>query len=202
MNWRLSGRLVDCCSCNLPCPCAFGLGDPHRGWCSGALTSHIEEGFSGETSLSGKTVIWAVDLPGAFADGNGTVRLYIDDTATPEQQRELETIFMGKRGGPWEVVADAVVSKWLRTRMLPISIQFGSQIDIRAGDVGRVSLAPLASATGDAVKIINPPGFAPFGIGEIHAAYCDGTGWRDSGMRHWEGASHGWGSVSRFDWSA
>jgi hypothetical protein len=202
MNWNLSGRLIDCCSCNLACPCAFGLAEPDRGWCSGSLTSDIQEGNSGGLSLTGTRVIWAVDLPGDFASGNGTARLYIDDSATAEQQGELEAIFMGKRGGPWELVADAIVSKWLPTRAIPIAIHFDKEIEINARDVGRVRLAPLVSAAGEPVKIINPGGFAPFGIGEIHCAYSSGTGWWDSGMRRWEATSHGWGSVSRFSWSA
>src|SRR5437667_8502278 len=145
MNWNISGRLVDCCSCNLACPCAFGPGEPDRGWCSGSLTSDIQEGSSEGVSLTGKRVIWAVDLPKDFASGNGTARLYIDDSATSEQQRELEAIFMGKRGGPWELVAAGIVSNWLPTRLLPITIRIDKQIEIRAGDVGRVQLVPLVS---------------------------------------------------------
>jgi len=166
------------------------------------LTSDIEEGHSGGVSLSGKRVIWAVDLPKDFASGDGTARLYIGDSATSEQRRELEAIFMGKRGGPWELVAAGIVSNWLPTRVLPIAIRIDKQIEIEAGDVGRVRLAPLIAAAGDPVKIVNPPGFAPFGIGEIQVAYSSGSGWWDSEMRRWEGTPHGWGSVSRFSWSA
>jgi len=202
MSWKLSGLFIDCCSCNLACPCAFGGGEPDRGWCSGSLTSYIQEGSSDGVPLSGRLVIWAVDLPKDFAGGNGTARLYIDDTATSEQQRELEAIFKGQRGGPWELVAAAIVSNWLPTRIVPITIRTDSGVEVKAGDVGRVLLAPLVTERGDPVKIINPPGFAPFGIAEIQAAYNGGTGWWDSEMRHWDGASHGWGSVSRFSWGA
>src|ERR1041385_7432760 len=154
MNWRIAGRLVDCCSCNLPCPCAFGEGEPHRGWCSGALTSDIEEGSSGGIPLSGRRVIWAIDLPKDFASGNGKARLYIDDGASPEQQRELESIFMGRLGGPWELIATAIVSNWLPTRVIPIVIGFDERIQVMAGEVGRVYLAPLVSAVGEPVEII------------------------------------------------
>jgi len=201
-NWSLSGRLVDCCSCNLPCACAFGSTGAHRGWCSGSLTSDIQEGSSGRFSLSGRRVIWAIDLPNDFAGGNGTARLYIDDSATVEQQRELEAIFMGKRGGPWELIAGGIVSTWLPTRVIPITIQIDKEIEIDARGVGRVRLAPLVSAGGEHVKIMNPPGFAPFGIGEIQAGYSRGTGWWDSDMRRWDATPQGWGSVSRFFWSA
>jgi hypothetical protein len=201
MSWNLAGRLVDCCSCNLACPCAFGPGEPNRGWCSGSLTSDIQDGSSDGISLSGRRVVWAIDLPKDFASGNGTARLYIDDGATPEQQRELETIFTGKNGGPWEIVAEGVVSTWLATRVLPIKISIGDEIEVLAGDVGRVRLAPLVAPNGQRVKIINPPGFAPFQIGEIEAAFSAGSGWWDSEMRRWDGTPQGWGSVSRFFWS-
>ena len=100
------------------------------------------------------------------------------------------------------MVAAAIVSNWLPTRIVPITIRTDSGVEIKAGNVGRVLLAPLVTERGDPVKIINPPGFAPFGIAEIQAAYNGGTGWWDSEMRHWDGASHGWGSVSRFSWGA
>jgi hypothetical protein len=85
--------------------------------------------------------------------------------------------------------------------VLHIKVSLGDQIEVLAGDVGRVRLAPLVAPSGERVKILNPPGFAPFEIGEIEAAYSAGTGWWDSEMRRWEGAPHGWGSVSRFSWS-
>jgi hypothetical protein len=95
-----------------------------------------------------------------------------------------------------------MVSTWLPTRVIPITIQIDKEIEIDARDVGRVRLAPLVSAGGEHVKIMNPPGFAPFGIGEIQAGYSRGTGWWDSDMRRWDATPQGWGSVSRFFWSA
>src|SRR5215813_7936073 len=92
-------------------------------------------GSSDGVPLSGRLVIWAVDLPKDFATGNGTARLYIDDTATSEQQRELEAIFKGQRGGPWELVAAAIVSNWLPTRIVPITIRTDSGVEVKAGEV-------------------------------------------------------------------
>lgn len=197
MSWSLSGLLIDCCSCNMACPCAFGAGDPHRGWCSGSLTSDIHEGSSEGVSLSGTRVIWAVDRPKDFASGNGTARLYIGDSATPQQQGELESIFQGKKGGPWRVIVEGVVSKWLPTRVIPIKIRAGNGIEISAGDVGCIQLASMMTLAGDEVKVLNPPGFVPFNINEIQLAYNGGSDWCDPEMRHWKGAPQGWGSVAR-----
>lgn len=99
------------------------------------------------------------------------------------------------------MVAAGIVSKWLATRVIPIRVTIGDQVEILVADVARILLEPLVAPNGQRVKIINPPGFAPFQIGEIEAAYSAGTGWWDGEMRRWEGAPHGWGSICRFAWT-
>src|SRR5262245_66596545 len=73
------------------------------GMCSGALTFSIDKGQSDGVDLSGRSVVWLVDLPKDFASGNGTVCLIIADEADARQRQELEGIFSGKKGGPGAV---------------------------------------------------------------------------------------------------
>ena len=79
MAWQLSGELIEACSCKAACPCVLGPAEPDQGWCSGALTFAIDKGKSDGVDLSGRAVLWLIDLPKDFASGDGTVRV------TPDQ---------------------------------------------------------------------------------------------------------------------
>ncbi|MBI2856447.1 MAG: DUF1326 domain-containing protein, partial [Chloroflexi bacterium] len=117
MAWNLSGEMVESCSCNFLCPCWFAKPElmvMDQGWCDSAILFRIQRGSSDGVQLGGRTVVAAVDLPGpTMFEGNGTIRLYVDDAASAEQVRELEAIFGGAKGGPMKVMAG------LMTKVLP-----------------------------------------------------------------------------------
>lgn len=49
---------------------------------------------SNSIELAGRDVVLMLDWPGpTLLDGNGTTRVYIDDAADTNQQKELEDIF-------------------------------------------------------------------------------------------------------------
>jgi hypothetical protein len=100
MPWHLTGHLLETCSCKLLCPCIFGPADPDRGWCAVAICFDIRQGLADGIDLGGRRVVWVANLPGDFASGNGTARLYLDEGASADQRRALEEIFQGTRGGP------------------------------------------------------------------------------------------------------
>jgi hypothetical protein len=97
------------------CPCWFGVAElmvMDQGWCASALLFVISQGTSASIDLTGCKVVLAFDLPGpTLFDGNGVARLYIDESATAGQRRELEAIFQGTRGGPMEILA-GLMSRW------------------------------------------------------------------------------------------
>jgi hypothetical protein len=46
MAWNLKGQLVESCSCNMFCPCWFGVQDlmiMDQGWCAGVLGFRIRK---------------------------------------------------------------------------------------------------------------------------------------------------------------
>ena len=93
-----------------------------QGWCAGPLLFSIEQGESDGVELGGTTVVVVPFFPGpTLFDGNGTGRVYIESGATAEQQRELEAIFQGRKGGPMEVFG-GLVSKWLPTQLTKIEL--------------------------------------------------------------------------------
>ena len=197
MAWNMTGQMLEACSCKLVCPCLFGPADPDRGWCSAALTFDIQQGNSDGVSLGGRKVVWAVDLPGDFVSGNGTARLYVDDGAGPEQRRELEAIFTGKKGGPWEAIG-ASVTKWLPTKAAKIELKQGDSFLVSVAGAGEVRLQLIKGQDGSQAKIVNAPINAPFGINSEDLARSDGGSWADPDMRRWEAG--GSGGVAAFSW--
>ena len=109
MAWRLTGQLIETCSCNMLCPCWFTVQElmiMDQGWCASAIAFRTREGNSDGVALGGRTVVFAVDFPGpTMFDGNATARLYVDEEANADQRRELEAIYSGQKGGPMAGIA-------------------------------------------------------------------------------------------------
>jgi hypothetical protein len=89
MAWNLKAQLIETCSCEMLCPCWFGVQElmvMDQGWCDSALLFRVIEGNSEGVDLSGRTIVLTIDLPGpTMYDGNGTARLYIDEASSPDQ---------------------------------------------------------------------------------------------------------------------
>jgi len=104
-KWSLSGMFYDICSCNVPCPCWWGISKPTKnGTCEFFQAFHIKTGQHGKTNFSGLSVIMAGHFSGVVLEGNWHVGLYIDDKASEAQRQVLVSIFSGEVGGvPGEV---------------------------------------------------------------------------------------------------
>jgi hypothetical protein len=198
MAWKLSGQILETCSCNMVCPCVFGPAKPDQGWCSGALVFDIRQGSSDGVNLGGTKVSFAVDLPGDFVSGNGTGRLYIDEGAGPDQRRELESIFTGKKGGAFEML-NSLMAKWLPTEIVKTQIA-SDNTSVKVGSVGQLTLQPLKTDDGRQTILQKAPIFVGFGIESANLARGDGSRWSDPQLRGW--TSGGTGSVSAFTLSA
>ncbi len=159
MAWNLTAQLIESCSCNMLCPCWFGVKElmvMDQGYCAAPILFRIQQGSSDGVALSGCTVVLASDYPGpTLFDGNGTSRLYIDEAATAEQQRELEAIFQGRKGGPMEVLA-GLTSKWLSTQVTKIEVQEqGDTLTATVGSFGRVKSQLLKNEAGRPMTMQN-----------------------------------------------
>lgn len=200
MAWQMNTEMMELCSCKLLCPCFVGpAGEPDQGWCSGALVFNVEQGSVDGVDVGGCRVVMSADWPGNFFAGNGTARLYIDERASPDQRRELEAVFTGKKGGLFEGLMGAVVAKWLPARIVPIDISRGDTIDIKVGDVGRISLKPVADPQGQPVSVQGMPAQFAFQSPSMDLASSRGTQWSDPDMHPWEGDS---ATLHRVSWQS
>lgn len=198
MAWHMTGQLIDSCSCKLACPCILGAAQPDQGWCSGVILFDIQQGNSDGVSLDSLKVAFAIDLPGDFMSGNGTVRLYLDESANAAQRSELEALFQGKKGGPLEAIA-GLVTKWLPTQSARIHTHMGDSPSITIGNVGQITLARVKTQDGRQTRLENPPALAPFGVQYHELARGDGSYMADPDMRRW--VSGGEGGISPFNMS-
>jgi hypothetical protein len=67
MTWNLSGKMVESCSCNMLCPCWFGVKElmiMDKGYCASSILFSIQNGSSDGIDLKGNEVVMALDFPG------------------------------------------------------------------------------------------------------------------------------------------
>jgi hypothetical protein len=202
MAWNLKGQLVESCSCNMFCPCWFGVQElmiMDQGWCCGLLALRVREGSSDGVALDGREVVLSVDFPGpTMFDGNATGRLFIDDGADEDQQRELEAICHGKQGGPMENIAP-LVGTWLPTKTAGIDVEEnGDSITITADGAGAVRSQLLRDPEGTPFTLRGGGFVTGFGL-EVAELAPTSSEWADADMpKRFETKS---GARGDFDWS-
>ena len=200
MAWTMRGRYMESCSCKLWCPCWLGPAEADRGWCSAAIVMAIEEGTADGLDLSGLTVVFLGDWPKDFVSGNGTGRVFIDETASAEQQRVLEAICTGQLGGPWAVVT-GVITQWLPALTARIDVRWDDhRPSVTVAGIGELHLDPLRDESGRGVEVRGAAAMAAFELEVMELARGDGTRFAAPEMRAWE--SGGEGDVATFSWSA
>src|SRR5688572_23635222 len=111
-SWYARGLIFENCSCALVCPghMHFSQNCTHER-CKGYWAVRIDEGAFGEVLLAGTRAVVAFDTPQRMIDGGWLETIIIDERASDEQRRALETILMGRAGGPWEKLASFVATR-------------------------------------------------------------------------------------------
>ena len=153
MSYRLEGRLLEVCNCNVLCPCWIGE-DPDYGTCESSLAYGIESGEFDGLDVSGLTVASAVHIPGNVLAGNFRQCLYIDDRASEAQHEALVDVFTGKKGGPLAELAQLVGEL---VEVSPAPIIFEVKEGKGRYSVGRVieaDMEPYRGPTGEVTQLV------------------------------------------------
>lgn len=163
MAWNITAQMIESCSCNMLCPCWFGVKElmiMDQGWCASAFLFRVREGSSDGIIFGARTVVVTAHWPGpTLYDGNGTARVYLDEKTNADQRRELEAIFQGKKGGPMEIIG-SLVAKWLPTQTTRIEVrEEGGTLTATVGSFGHVKSQRLKDEAGRPVTMKNA-GFA------------------------------------------
>ena len=186
MAWKLNGQLIEACSCNMFCPCWFGVPElmiMDQGWCFGVITARIDEGEVDGVDLSGRTMVLSGHFPGpTMFDGGGTGRVFVDEGASDEQRERLEEVVQGKRGGPWEAIAPVLFANWLPTQSASIDLsEDGDRITIGVDGTGTVESTLVRDQEGQEFTLTGGGFVTGFGLQEAQLAPAPGE-WRDSEM--------------------
>ena len=85
-RWQIAGDYFENCNCNVVCPCLFSpnaplTSKPTVGACEVAFGFHVDRGDYGGVTLDGLNVALIARTPGAMAEGNWSVALYLDERA-------------------------------------------------------------------------------------------------------------------------
>ena len=67
MTWNLSGKMVENCTCNMLCPCWFGVKElmiMDKGYCGAPILFRIQDGSADGIDLKGRDIVMALDFPG------------------------------------------------------------------------------------------------------------------------------------------
>lgn len=161
-QWSLEADYIQACNCDYGCPCEFSA-PPTRGYCEGTGAWRILNGSFGDVSLDGLGVGFAAHWPKAIHEGGGTLALFIDERATPEQRNAILTICSGKAGGlPFEILAQTF-AKVLDPIFAPIRFEMnGRDSSVHIGSHLNVELEPIKNpVTGEpeSVGVVHGTGF-------------------------------------------
>ena len=67
MAWNMTAQMIETCSCNMLCPCWYGVKElmvMDQGWCASAIAFRVANGNSDGVDCSKLDVVLGVDFPG------------------------------------------------------------------------------------------------------------------------------------------
>ncbi|MCB1500998.1 MAG: DUF1326 domain-containing protein [Bauldia sp.] len=135
-HWELHGRELANCNCATGCPCQF-MALPTKGWCEAVAGFEFDSGHYGDVDLAGTRAVMLVKWPGPIHEGNGTMQIVIDESASPAQRDALYRIMTG------EDTDEMATMWWVFSMMSPTkletlykSIRFELDIESRKGRIG------------------------------------------------------------------
>jgi hypothetical protein len=148
MVYKIEGKLLEVCSCNILCPCWVGE-DPDGGTCDSALAWHVDKGEIEGIDVAGQTVALSVHIPGnVLTPASWKAAVFVSDTATDEQQAALLKVFTGQLGG---AIADfaALIGEVVSVERVPITFTVDEgKGRLAIGAVADAQLTPYTGATG------------------------------------------------------
>jgi hypothetical protein len=151
-TYVLDGTLLEACSCAAPCPCWIG-DDPDGGKCDAFNAYHIDSGQINGIDVSGLTLVNVAQIPGNVLAGNWRLVIYVDDKATPEQQKAILDAFGGKLGGPLANLA-GLIGEVVNIYPVPIEHRVeNGKGTLRVGQVLNSEMAPYVDANGKPTTI-------------------------------------------------
>ncbi|PRY22571.1 hypothetical protein CLV78_106111 [Aliiruegeria haliotis] len=123
--WEIHGQELANCNCDGGCPCQF-MSLPTQGNCQAAAAFRFDSGRHGDVDLGGTKAAMVLSWPGPIHEGDGTMQIIIDESASEAQRDALYRIMTGEDTNDmatmWWVFAAMSPNK-LKTLYRPIDLQ-------------------------------------------------------------------------------
>ena len=181
-DWKMKGQYLKNCNCLASCPCdTIGVPAPHK-FCEGVVGMNIQEGYFDNVDLSG--LKWAANVhwPGALHEGNGTIEVFVDESATEGQRNALLTILTGQAGGTLFEILSQIVTTVHGPHFVKIDWEFDKEKRrarlVIPGFVETTSEPLTVPPTGEEQRVIvrMPNGFEYREMEVAQTAVLKGTG--------------------------
>ena len=115
VEWEVKATEFGNCNCSYGCPCQFNA-NPTHGDCRYVVGYQIEQGHFGDVKLDGLRAVTMGTFPGPVHEGNGTMRVVIDERADPQQREALAKILTGQE------TEDMATMWWVYSAMSPTKL--------------------------------------------------------------------------------
>ena len=147
MTYRLEGRLLEVCTCDVLCPCWVGS-DPDGGTCDGTLSWHFDKGEIDGVDVSGLTIAILCHIPGNILKGNWRAVIFVDEKASPQQEEAILNAYTGKLGGPVAEFAQ-LIGEVVAVERVPITFEVEKgKGRLQIGSAVTADVEPFQGATG------------------------------------------------------
>ena len=93
--WEVHGHELANCNCATGCPCQF-MALPTYGHCEAVAAFEFDSGHYGDVDLGGTRAAFVLQWPGAIHEGNGTMQIIVDESATAKQRDAIYKIMTGE----------------------------------------------------------------------------------------------------------
>lgn len=143
VSWSLAAHVAECCGCEIPCPCNFGL--PTTARCDGNRLIEIYEGNIGGADLAGGRFLVTFEM------GKWT-RLYIDDSLNADTAAALDEVLPLAFGG--------FVRPARSIDRVPLQVERTAERIRFSAPASEVEMKPLRGLDGGLIKIDGLPSHA------------------------------------------
>ena len=149
VEWEVKATEFTNCNCSYGCPCQFNA-LPTHGNCRYVAGFQIEQGHFGDVKLDGLRAVTTAIWPGAVHEGNGTMRVVIDERADPQQREALAKILTGQET---EDMATMwwVFSAMCPTKLPPVYAKIDLEVDVDER-TARLEVPGMISSKGEPIR--------------------------------------------------
>ena len=124
-DWRIEGKYVEYCSCDLGCPCE-SMADPTQGLCTGLVAFKIDKGHCEKVRLDGLAVVARSIFPAPSITARASCSPIIDERANEAQRDALFYILSGadQKAGTMFQIFSVIVETIKDPQFVPITFDW------------------------------------------------------------------------------